>query len=81
LWHAVWHQGDAPRYCLITSWESGDDLGSYIDALHPQPKVDSAPLDPEFADKAYAVVAQRRADREAALAARAQQETEVMSEA
>ena len=81
LWHAVWHQGDEPRYCLITSWESGEELGRYIDALHPQPKVDSAPLDPEFADKAYAVVAQRRADREAALAARAQQETEVMSEA
>ena len=54
LWHAVWHRGDQPRYCLITSWESGPELGGYIDGLNPLPKVDSAPLDPEFADKAYA---------------------------
>jgi hypothetical protein len=81
LWHAVWHQGVEPRYCLITSWESGPELGAYIDARNPLPKVDSAPLDPEFADKAYQTVAQRRADREAALAARAEQEKEVMSEA
>ncbi len=77
----MWHRGDAPRYCLITSWESGPELGGYIDGLNPLPKVDSAPIDPEFADKAYEIVAQRRADREAALAARAQKETEVMSEA
>ena len=27
LWHVVVHPGDAPRYALITSFESGDDAG------------------------------------------------------
>ena len=26
LWHAVWHPGPEPRYCLITSYESGPEL-------------------------------------------------------
>jgi hypothetical protein len=30
FWHAVWHQGTEPRYCLITSWESGPELDAYI---------------------------------------------------
>ncbi len=32
LWHVVVHNGDAPRYALITSFESGPALGSWIDA-------------------------------------------------
>lgn len=35
LWHAVWHEGDAPRYALITSFESGDALQAWIDANLP----------------------------------------------
>ena len=30
LWHVVVHNGDAPRYALITSFESGDALESWI---------------------------------------------------
>src|SRR6266508_2603512 len=69
LWHAVWHPGDEPRYCLITSWESGPELDSYISKLNAQSKVDSAPIDPEFAAKAYEEVAARVAARAAARAA------------
>jgi len=30
LWHVVVHSGDAPRYALITSFESGDVLDNWI---------------------------------------------------
>lgn len=32
LWHVVVHNGDAPRYALITSFESGPVLERWIDA-------------------------------------------------
>jgi hypothetical protein len=32
LQHAVWHQGDRPRYALIASFESGPELDSWIAA-------------------------------------------------
>jgi hypothetical protein len=32
LWHAVYHVGDAPRYALITSYESGPLLKAWMDA-------------------------------------------------
>jgi hypothetical protein len=32
LWHVVVHNGDAPRYALITSFESGPALEHWIDA-------------------------------------------------
>ena len=32
LWHVVVHPGTAPRYALITSFESGPVLGAWIDA-------------------------------------------------
>ncbi len=32
LWHAVYHVGDAPRYALITSFESGPTLKAWMDA-------------------------------------------------
>ena len=38
LWHAVWHNGDSytePRYALITSFESGPELRSWIDSQLP----------------------------------------------
>jgi hypothetical protein len=31
LWHVVVHNGDAPRYALITSFESGPELEAWID--------------------------------------------------
>ncbi len=70
LWHAVWHPGAEPRYCLITSYTSGPELGSWIDSQHPIPRIDVAPLDPEFAAAAEATAQKRRDDRAAALAAR-----------
>ncbi len=69
LWHAVWHPGDEPRYCLITSWESGPELEAYIGKLNPITRVESAPIDAEFAEDAYAEVAERVAARAAARAA------------
>jgi hypothetical protein len=32
LYHAVWHGGNEPRYALIASFESGDDLRKWIEA-------------------------------------------------
>ncbi len=34
LWHVVVHNGTAPRYALITSFESGPALERWIDAHH-----------------------------------------------
>ena len=45
MWHSVWHQGDEPRYCLITSVESGPALEKWIFENSPRTKVDSAFLD------------------------------------
>ncbi len=45
LWHAVWHVGPKPRYCLTTSWESGPELGRYIDKHHGASTVASSPID------------------------------------
>ena len=77
LWHAVWHTGDEPRYCLITSWESGPELGEYIRARNPRSRVDNAPLDPAVITAAQESVARRRAEKEAASGAM----VDVMSEA
>ena len=35
LWHVVVHEGDAPRYALITSFESGPDLERWIESQLP----------------------------------------------
>lgn len=77
LWHAVWHNGDEPRYCLITSWESGPELAEYIRARSPLSKVESAPLDQAVIDAAQESVVRRRAEREAKSGAM----VDVMSEA
>ena len=37
LWHVVVHNGDAPRYALITSFESGDALDAWIQREQRQP--------------------------------------------
>lgn len=78
LWHAVWHPGSEPRYCLITSWESGPELGAYIDARNPVTRIAQASLDPAFVQSAADEVAARRAARAAALGKPA---VDVMSEA
>ncbi len=69
LWHAVWHPGVEPRYCLITSWECGPELGAYLDAKNAVSKVDSLPISAELIDAAQLEVNRRRAERAAKLAA------------
>jgi len=72
LYHAVWHPGDKPRYCLITSWESAPELEQYIDAKNPITRVESPPVpEAELAE----------ADRRAAERAAQAPKPEVMSEA
>ena len=81
LWHAVWHPGPELRYCLITSWTSGPELQSYIDARHPVAKVANAPLDQAVIDDATNKVQARRDARAAALAAQGKVHVDAMSEA
>ncbi|MEI7656250.1 MAG: hypothetical protein WCJ22_05720, partial [Actinomycetes bacterium] len=81
LWHAVWHPGPELRYCLITSWTSGPELQSYIDARHPVAKVANAPLDQAVIDDATKKVQARRDARAAALAAQGKVHVDAMSEA
>ena len=70
FWHAVWHNGDKPRYCLITSWESGPELDAYIAKHNGKPRIDVAPLDPTFAAESEAKFLARVEARRAALAAK-----------
>jgi hypothetical protein len=69
LYHAVWHPGDEPRYCLITSYESGPELDEWISARGPVARIVSGELDPEFAQAAYAAAQAKRDARARALAA------------
>ena len=75
LYHAVWHQGDEPRYCLITSWESGPELEAYIEKYHGVSTVASYPLTAEQLADGEALAAGKRAARAAALAAQGQDPT------
>lgn len=70
FWHAVWHNGDKPRYCLITSWESGPELDAYIAKHNGKPRIDVTPLDPAFAAESEAKFLARVEARRAALAAK-----------
>ena len=70
LWHAVWHPGPEPRYCLITSYESGPELDAYITAQGGRSRVESAPIGAEVAAEGEALAQAKRDARAAALAAR-----------
>ena len=72
LWHAVWHPGAEPRYCLITSWSCGPELEAYLQKYNAVSRVDSlaVPAD-ELAE----------AERRAAERAGQQAKPDVMSEA
>ncbi len=65
MWHSVWHQGRAPRYCLITSVESGAALEKWIWANTPLTRVASAPLDARTAFEGERAAQERRAARTA----------------
>lgn len=75
LYHAVWHPGSEPRYCLITSYESGPALESWMAARHPVTHTESAALDADFAAASYAQAQARKDARAAALAARGENPT------
>ncbi len=69
LYHAVWHPGQEPRYCLITSLESGPELNTWISNRNPVPRIESPVIDPVMAQDAYAAAEAKRAARAAAIAA------------
>ena len=75
LWHAVWHPGSEPRYCLITSYESGPELGAYIEAKNGFNRYPTKPLDPRVAAEGEALAQSKREARAAALAARGENPT------
>ncbi|MCU1558154.1 MAG: hypothetical protein JWN09_2149 [Microbacteriaceae bacterium] len=68
FWHAVWHKGPEPRYCLITSWESGPELDAYIEKYHGTSEHENPYLSREVIDEAQATVQRRLAERAATLA-------------
>lgn len=65
LYHAVWHPGDQPRYCLITSYESGPDLQAWIGARNPVTTIASPAMAPGAIASANEEVMRRRAERKA----------------
>ena len=65
MWHSVWHTGDEPRYCLITSFESGPELEKWIFENDPTTDVEMADLDEDFAEAMEAEAQERRAKRTA----------------
>jgi hypothetical protein len=75
LWHAVWHPGAEPRYCLITSYESGPELDAYITAKNGVSRIESAPVDAALLAEGEALAASKRDARAAALAAKGQDPT------
>ena len=66
LFHAVWHPGQQPRYCLITSYESGPELAGWMRARQPRARVEPVALDPSFATSSYEEARARKAARDAA---------------
>lgn len=62
-YHAVWHPGAQPRYCLITSYESGPELAAWLAAQHAVPVTANPPIDPAVADAAEEYARAKRAAR------------------
>lgn len=79
FYHAVWHPGDEPRYCLITSYESGPELQAWIDDRNPRARIDNHPIGQAVAADGEAFAASVWAERAARQAAA--QGQEVLSEA
>jgi hypothetical protein len=77
FWHAVWHKGPDPRYCLITSWESGPKLDAYIAKHHGRNDHVNPFLDPQVIEDAQTDVQHRLAERAATLAAQGKADREL----
>ena len=65
MWHSVWHSGDGPRYCLITSFESGPELEKWIFQNDPSTEVETSDLEKGFVEIMEADAQARRARRTA----------------
>ena len=65
MWHSVWHVGSEPRYCLISSFESGPALEKWIFERNPVTRVESAPLAAGLAEPSEVEAQRRRAARTA----------------
>jgi hypothetical protein len=81
LWHAATHHGDEPRYCLITSWESGPELDAYIAKYNGKPHTDQFEVAQDELEAGQAEQARRDAARAAYYAAKGKAEVQAMSEA
>jgi hypothetical protein len=81
LWHAATHIGTEPRYCLITSWESGPELDAYIEKYNGKSRVPDVEVPQDVLDAGQAEQERRIAARAAYYAAKGQAEKTVMSEA
>ena len=69
FWHATWHNGPSPRYCLLTSLTSGPELDAYIAAHGGESRTENVPLDPALVEDAqvelHRRIEERRRDFEA----------------
>lgn len=70
FWHATWHSGIEPRYSLITSWESGPELDSYIARYNGSTDFKNTELDAEMVSAAQDRVQRKLAERAEAIANR-----------
>jgi hypothetical protein len=66
LYHAVWHPGDQPRYCLITSYESSPDLQAWISTRNPVTSIESPFMEPSVIAQGNEYAMNKRAERAAA---------------
>ncbi|MGL3150436.1 hypothetical protein ACSS7Z_08720 [Microbacterium sp. A82] len=69
FWHAVWQQGPAPRYSLITSWTSGPELDAYIAANNGNQHPPTVELDQQLVDDAQLELHRRIEERRRAFEA------------
>lgn len=65
MWHSVWHEGDEPRYCLITSFESGPELEKWIWENDPVTSLAPVELDAALVEQQRAEAQERRDARTA----------------
>ena len=81
LWHATTLNSPTPRYCLITSWESGPELDAYIAKYNGVSRVPNVEVPQDILDAGQAEQARRLAARAAYYAAKGQAEVAAKSEA
>ena len=81
LWHATTLNSPTPRYCLITSWESGPELDAYIAKYNGVSRVPNVEVPQDILDAGQAEQTRRLAARAAYYAAKGQAEMMAKSEA